>query len=204
MIEKVHMEKREFRQMTEEEIRRWYDSEFSEAFAENERKPLADILNLIGDGRYELWGFFEGQRLLGYAGLWKRRGIPLVLLDYLGVTAALRNGGIGAHLLSLLKGQGHPIVTEAELPVAGDDEAENILRLRRIGFYRRNGFAPAYEMATCGMRWQALLAGAEELELQDVMTWHRDLYGPERTDVRVPLEPGETPEMPYWMQHRER
>jgi len=190
------------RPMTEPEIRAWYASDFAEAFAENERKPLADILDLVSRGRYRLLGLFDGARMAGYAALWRREDIPLVLLDYLGVSAALRNGGLGAEILRRLRAGGFPIVTEAELPVPGDTEAENALRERRIGFYRRNGFTPAYEMATCGMRWQALLAGAEDLALPDVMAWHRALYGPERTDVRVPLPSGETPEMPYWMTGR--
>ena len=189
----------EFRQMTPREVEYWYAAEFSPAFAENERKPLPDILALAAQGRYELWGLFDGTDMLGYATLWKRRGIPLVLLDYLGVSARLRNGGLGAGILSRLRAQGFPIVTESELPVAGDSDAENDIRLRRIGFYRRNGFLPAYEMATCGMRWQALLANTDGLEPSDIMAWHKALYGPERTDVKVPLGPDEVPEMPYWM-----
>ncbi len=188
-----------FRQMTPPEIEIWYHALFSEAFAENERKPLRDILALVGEERYELWGLFDGEQMLGYATLWKREGIPLVLLDYLGVSAARRNGGLGAGILTRLKERGCPIVTESELPVAGDADGENEIRRRRIGFYRRNGFAPAYEMATCGMRWQALLANTEGLELADIMAWHKALYGPERTDVKVPLGPDEVPEMPYWM-----
>ena len=43
-----------FRPMNDEEIRSWYTTDFSEAFAENERKPLEDIFSLIKDGRYEL------------------------------------------------------------------------------------------------------------------------------------------------------
>ena len=189
----------EFRQMTPKEIEYWHAVEFSQAFAENERKPLADILDLAAQGRYQLWGLFDGERMLGYATLWRRDGIPLVLLDYLGVSAALRNGGLGAGILARLREQGFPIVTESELPVPGDSDAENHIRLRRIGFYRRNGFTPAYEMATCGMRWQALLANTDGLEMTDIMAWHRALYGPERTDVRVPLGPDEVPELPYWM-----
>lgn len=189
----------EFRQMTRQEIEYWYQVEFSEAFAENERKPLPDILDLAAQGRYQLWGLFDGGRMLGYATLWRRAGIPLVLLDYLGVSAKLRNGGLGADILARLKEQGFPIVTESELPVAGDGDAENRIRLRRIGFYRRNGFTPAYEMATCGMRWQALLANTDGLDMADIMAWHKALYGPERTDVKVPLGPDEVPEMPYWM-----
>ncbi|MBE6989185.1 MAG: GNAT family N-acetyltransferase [Ruminococcaceae bacterium] len=188
-----------FRPMTAPEIASWYRLELSEAFAENERKPLPDILALVAAGRYEPWGLFAGGRMVGYAALWRCKGIPLVLLDYLGVSAALRSGGLGSMILARLREGGFPIVTESELPVPGDSDSENALRLRRIGFYRRNGFAPAYEMATCGMRWQALLAGADGLDPADVMAWHRALYGPERTDVRIPLGPDETPEPPYWM-----
>ena len=196
------MEELILRPMTEPEIAAWYDSDFAEAFAENERKPLADILDLVSQDRYRLLGLFDGTRMAGYAALWRRDGIPLVLLDYLGVNASLRNRGLGAEILRRLTAGSSPIVTESELPVPGDTEAANALRERRIGFYRRNGFTPAYVMATCGMRWQALLAGAGNLDLPDVMAWHRALYGPERTDVRIPLPPGETPEMPYWMAGR--
>ena len=196
------MDEAVFREMTVPEIEDWYATDFAEAFAENERKPLPDILSLIEEGRYRLLGLFDGHGMTGYAALWIRRDIPLVLLDYLGVRSDLRNRGLGAALLDRLKKGGYPLVTESELPVAGDSEEANALRQRRIGFYRRNGFVPAYEMATCGMRWQALLVNAEDLALSDVMVWHRALYGPERTDVRIPLGPDETPEMPYWMTGR--
>ena len=191
-----------FRDMTRSEIAAWYHTEFAEAFAENERKPLADILSLMREGRYELRGLFDGARLLGYAALWKRSGVPLVLLDYLGVTAERRNEGLGTQLLALLRETGLPLVTESELPVPGGDEAENALRVRRLAFYRRSGFSPAYEMATCGMRWQALVINTEGLALEDVMRWHRELYGPERTDVRIPLERDEIPALPYWMKQQ--
>jgi len=202
----------EFRRMSRGEIESWYTGDFAKAFAENERKPLNDIFALIDAGRYELWGLFEpdAEAVGGaestptaYAALWKRAGIPLVLLDYLGVTESRRNGGIGANMLEILKAQGFPIVTESELPVHGDSAEENAIRERRMEFYRRNGFVPAYEMATCGMRWQAYLAGAEEYSLSDIMRWHKDLYGPERTDVVVPLGKDETPQMPYWMKGKE-
>lgn len=188
-----------FRKMTADEIEKWYVTDFSEAFAENERKPLADIFILVEQGRYEIWGLFEKNRLLGYATLWKCEGIPLILLDYLGVRTVLRNNGLGAKILKVLKEKGAAIVTESEMPVKGDRVEENQIRIRRIGFYRRNGFIPAYEMATCGMRWQALLANCEGMDSMEIMQWHRALYGEERTDVRIPLGPDETPELPYWM-----
>lgn len=188
-----------FRLLERAEVADWYRTELCEAFVPQERKPLADILSLIDSGRYELWGLFLDGTLSGYAALWKAPGVPLVLLDYLGVTAARRNLGLGSRILQLLGKQSRPLVTEAELPVPGDDARENDVRRRRIAFYVRNGFSPAYRMATCGMAWQALLLHADA-PLADVMRSHKALYGPERTDVLVPLPDGQTPPLPYWMQ----
>lgn len=75
---------------------------------------------------------------------------------------------------------------------------ENALRLRRIQFYIRNGFTPAYIMSTCGMVWQALLCGTVE-PLENIMAQHKTLYGDVRTDVVIPLPEGQTPQPPYWM-----
>lgn len=187
----------EFRLLTENEIRNWYETELTCTFIPQECKPLDDILRLIETGRYEVWGLFEGA-LVGYACLWKNPALPLVLLDYLGVTAARRNVGLGGEILRRLQAQGRPLVTESELPVAGDSAAENDIRSRRIAFYVRHGFTAAYPMATCGMAWQAMVH-APGMALEEIMRQHRALYGPMRTDVAVPLGEGETPEMPYWM-----
>ena len=184
-----------FRPMTAAETEYWYHNELAEACPPQERKPLPVILNMMDEGRYAVWGLWDGSVLLGYAALWSRPGVPLVLLDYLGVTAARRNGGLGGHLLRLLKEQGVPLVMESELPRG--DEGDPI-RLRRIAFYVRNGFTPLYVMATCGMAWQALVSHPE-VGTEATMAHHRALYGPERRDVRIPLPPGEQPEMPDWV-----
>ena len=190
----------EFRQMTRQESEYWYQNELCMAFLPQECKPFADICALQEAGRYELWGLFESGNMLGYATLWKAPDIPLVLLDYLGVTASQRNRGLGAEILKRLKEQGRPLALESETEIEGDREENNQLRLRRIAFYCRNGFTPVYPMATCGMAWQAMLYDPTNAAIEDVMRWHRDLYGPERHDVKVPLPDGEVPKMPYWMQ----
>ena len=107
----------------------------------------------------------------------------------------------GQQLDTLLKGK-----TFKDLSAGGQiggnpssSESENDIRRRRIGFYIRNGFSPVYEMATCGMRWQALVYDEHGHTLGDIMRWHKALYGPARTDVVVPLGPDEQPEMPYWI-----
>lgn len=194
---------RTVRPMTVPEIERWYAVELSEAFAPTERKPLSDIFALRDQGRYELLGLFDGEdTLLGYATIWQQPGGEgLVLLDYLGVSARLRNGGLGAALCGeLARRYGRQgLILESEAVVAGDDPAENDIRRRRIAFYERNGFTRVYQMATCGMRWEAMLLGEVPGDLTGVMAAHRALYGPARTDVKVPLGPDEAPERPYWM-----
>lgn len=191
-----------FRPMTDSEIENWYKTELTEAFAPQECKPLPDIFRLRAQGRYELWGLFDAAALLGYATIWKAPDVPLVLLDYLGVTTPRRGSGLGGEILRRLQAQGRPMVVESETPIPGAAAADNGIRVRRIAFYRRSGFAPRYEMATCGLRWQALVflpAGASFTQTE-IMTAHGALYGPERTDVQVPLAPEELPpDAPYWM-----
>ena len=80
-----------FRLMTEPEIGTWYASDFAEAFAENERKPLPDILALAAEGRYQLWGLFDDRGMVGYAALWLRQGVPLVLMTHETSSQAMRN-----------------------------------------------------------------------------------------------------------------
>lgn len=197
------------REMTREELPAWYDQELSEAFPPNERKPLEDFFALIDAGRYQLLGLYEDGTLLGYAGMWSDPAYPAyVLLDQLGVTAARRNGGLGGKILALL-GERYRgiarIITEAERPVPGGDPAENALRLRRLGFYQRAGFVNTYEMGSCGVRFQTLILGDPPEDLSGLMEAHRAIYGPARTDVKVPLGPDEEPELPYWMrEHGQR
>lgn len=189
-----------------QDLEGWYDTLVTEAFPENERKPLADIEALVSSGTYEVLGLYDGPSLLGFASLWSHPDHPgYILLDYLAVEGARRSGGLGAHILGLLRERyaGRALViTEAEAPVPGDDWAENDLRLRRIGFYRRCGFWEAYDTAACGARFRALVLGAPPRDLSMLMTAHRAIYGPGRADVKIPLGPEERPELPYWMKQR--
>lgn len=197
----------ELRPVTGKALEDWYVRELSEAFPPNERKPLPDIEALIAAGRYEVWGLFEGDSLLGYATLWMEpTDKSCILLDYLGVTAERRSGGLGGQIVKMLARQLEGkslLLIEAECPVEGDDPAENAIRQRRLAFYERCGFVPAYDMATCGMRFTTFLPYLPR-DLTPVMALHRAIYGPERTDVKVPLGPGEMPPgPPAWMEKGE-
>lgn len=191
----------EFRAMNEPETRAWYDREFIRTFPPNEQKPLDFILELMAAGRYTLMGLYNGTSLLGYAGLQTHPDHPgYILLDYLGVTAARRNGGLGGHILSLLEEQYRDracVVAEAESPVPGEDTAENALRTRRIGFYERCGCRRVYEMGACGIRCQVLALG-DPGSLDALMEAHRAIYGPGRPDITIPLGPDEVPAPAHW------
>lgn len=193
----------ELRPVTGKALEDWYDRELSEAFPPNERKPLPDIRALMDAGRYEVWGLFDGDTMLGYATLWMEpTDKSCILLDYLGIAAARRNGGLGQEIVRMLTGEMEGkslLLIEAERPVEGGDPEENDLRRRRLAFYERCGFVPAYDMATCGMRFATFLPYLPQ-DLTSVMALHRAIYGPERTDVKVPLGLDETPPgPPAWM-----
>ena len=194
----------ELRPVTGAALEAWYREELTEAFPPNERKPLADIRTLMDQGRYEVWGLFEEESLLGYATLWMEPAHrSCILLDYLGVSAPRRNGGLGRELLRRLTeklARESLLLIEAECPVEGGDPGENTVRQRRLRFYKRCGFVPAYDMATCGMRFTTFLPYPPK-DLAPVMAAHRAIYGPVRTDVKVPLGPEEAPPVPpYWME----
>ncbi len=188
-----------FREFNDDEILPWYKNELLTSFALQECKPLEDIISSMKAGCYELWGLFDNDIMLGYAALWTDPSFPLVLIDYLGVSAKYRNGGLGSEILRLLKAQGRPIVLESEEEIPDDDAEENALRKRRIGFYIRNGFKPVYRMAACGFAFQALIPDEVNIPIPEIMRCHRLLYGAERTDVAVPLPIGQKPAVPDWV-----
>lgn len=190
-----------FRVMHEQEIRDWYEREFIHTFPPNEQKPLPFIMGLIADGQYTLMGLYDGSALLGYASLQTAPDYPgYVLLDYLGVTTARRNSGLGGQILSLLESRYREtacIIVEAESPVPGGEQRENALRVRRIGFYERCGLRRVYEMGACGIRCQVLTLGNSGAP-EALIAAHRAIYGAGRPDITIPLGPDETPAPAHW------
>lgn len=180
----------------------WYRSELCEAFPPNERKPLATMLELAAAGRYELLGLFEGADLLGYATQWTAPEAPgYVMLDYLGVTAPRRNGGLGGSILAALterEAGKRTVIVEADGPDGGPEE-ERPLRLRRLAFYRRNGCTPVYPTFACGNRCQAFVLGPVPEDREALKAAHRAIYGAGRPDVVIDPPAGAEPQPPFWM-----
>ena len=87
------------RDLTLQELHHLHRHELREAFPPEELKPFAAMKKLYRAGVYHPVGAWEGETLVGYALLWEAPQRKYVLIDYLGVTAARRNGGLGAELL---------------------------------------------------------------------------------------------------------
>lgn len=192
------------------EIKKWYDECLCKDFPINEIKPLDNIINLCSNERYDIYVYEEDNEVMGYATIWKRKGFTTYLLDYLGVPERLRNKGIGRIILNdmrerLCKEENRDdicMILESETPEEGDDSTENVLRKRRIGFYKRNHFIEIYEMGTCGVRFTAFSYKFPPEDLERTMKEHRMIYGEEREDIVIPLPKGVKPPMPFWMENK--
>lgn len=177
----------------------WYEKFLKEDFVSDEIKPIENILTLIKNGRYEVYGVFQDDEMIAYASFWKKENINLILLDYLGVSKKYRNQGIGSKILVLIKEMlgNIPYVVEAEIPT-GSSLEEDKIRKRRIEFYERNGCKKVYLMATCGMKWQTLVNSKNEIDQKELAKLHKELYEEKRTDVKIPVSIDENIEKAFW------
>lgn len=129
------------RALTLGELEALHRTRMGQDFPPEELKPFAAMQTLYEAGAYHPMGAWEGEDMVGYALLWESPGTGYLLLDYLGVEASRRNAGLGGEILRLLQGAFRDrkgILVESEAPEGDDRDA---LRQRRMGFYRRNGFA---------------------------------------------------------------
>lgn len=177
----------------------WYEKFLKEDFVSDEIKPIKNILMLIKNDRYEVYGVFQDNEMIAYASFWKKENINLALLDYLGVLKKYRNQGIGSKILVLIKEMlgNMPYVVEAEIPT-GSSLEEDKIRKRRIQFYERNGCKKVYLMATCGMKWQTLVNSKNEIDQKELAKLHKELYEEKRTDVKIPISIDENIEKAFW------
>ena len=105
----------------------------NEAFPCTERRADGEQLKLLNNPRYVLDLVTEQGRLVALMAWWRLDGVRFI--EHFAVDRAARNGGVGGKMLDGFLGEDVcPAVLEVELP-------EGETARRRIGFYRRHGFA---------------------------------------------------------------
>ena len=166
------------RELDLEELKWLHENELSEAFPPEELKPFAAMKKHCASGLYHPVGAYEGDALVGYALLWESPGGQYVLIDYLGVTASRRNGGLGGEILALLRekfAHWDGIIVESEAPDGG---AHDPLRERRMDFYRRCGFTFLdYDCVLFGVHYAVCLCSPSGKGTRDkALEAHKALY----------------------------
>ena len=147
---------------------------YREAFPASERKPVFMILKTRREGRADIWCAMENGRFAGLA--LTVTSDTVILLDYLAVCKRCRNCGIGAGILRRLQKQypGKGLFIEIESTYR--DCPDHALRLRRKGFYLRNGFAPMNVMVNLFGEEMELLGIGCKLTYEEYHTFYRDRY----------------------------
>ncbi len=134
------------RRLTLPEMADIYRRYMTEAFPQEELKPMKRIEEMYEAGIYQGYGLFdkEEQTLLAYGYFVENPKTGDRLLDYLAVPEKLRGKGYGSRFLSRLPQmtQGaHVLLFEIEHPEKCGNPAERALRENRQHFYLKNGIA---------------------------------------------------------------
>ncbi|MCQ2071047.1 MAG: hypothetical protein MJZ68_07940 [archaeon] len=108
---------------------------YEETFPEEEKIPLENLYRTVGKGgRFMV--FSDSGRKVGFCFLYEGR--EAVFLVYLATFPSMRNKAYGAEILDIVRNEegGRTVFLVLE-PVKGD--AGDAMRVRRKGFYLRNG-----------------------------------------------------------------
>ena len=125
--------------LTAEQLRLVYDRDLSVSFPRDELKPFRAMERMLDRGSYRAWGLMDGEDIAGLATVWNYAP-GWALFDYLCVAPHRRSDGLGSRLVQelALAERDNVLFGESELPEFAPDPD---MARRRIGFYRRHGFA---------------------------------------------------------------
>ena len=86
---------------SETQLQEVYERDLVSSFPKAELKPLKEMLAEMRRGEYHPWCLFDGGEIVGEAFVWTH--VPgFALFDYLCVTPARRNDGLGSLLIEKL------------------------------------------------------------------------------------------------------
>jgi GNAT superfamily N-acetyltransferase len=136
-----------FTKLNTKQITDIYNTYMVNDFPPDELKPLTHILKMVEKGLCTGYALYSEGRVLSYFTLCQKG--EYILVDYLAVNPEMRGQGIGTKTLESLKelAGNNYILIECEDVSATQNREEQIIRSRRIAFYRRAGFALTKEKA---------------------------------------------------------
>lgn len=152
-----------------------YKRDLKPSFPPAELKPLRLMLESLRRGEYRPWCLFDGEEAVGEAFVWEH--IPgFALFDYLCVTPARRNDGLGSTLVQKLveAERGKVLFGEAEIP---DYAPDPDMAERRLAFYRRNGAKRAgYDACEFGVPYHTLYWAEHTVDDDTLCAAHAATY----------------------------
>ncbi len=123
------------------ELKNIYHDYMRADFPAAELRPYTSMAKMSRDNRYRSYGYFENDKLLGYACFILQEPGAYALMDYFAVLPHLRCQGVGSRFLQDLRSfvtVRNGIFIEAESPSSAKSAEECEIRSRRIRFYQRN------------------------------------------------------------------
>ena len=116
----------------EQELYTYMEQLLQHSFPHEEYRDLPQLRTITdGDSRFHNHVILNGKTPIGLVTCWDFSLFRYI--EHFAIDPAHRNGGIGRQILAELCPQWQPIVLEVECP-------DNEMAVRRIDFYRRQGF----------------------------------------------------------------
>lgn len=129
------------RKISADDFKKLYKEQMMKDFPPDELRPLWAFQPLFEKGIYNCYVFFAGSKRIAYGAIVHSEVHQCALLDYFAVDETYRGQGIGTvflkALLSELDCKG--VLIEVETIKKNLTEHENLIRRKRIRFYKRLG-----------------------------------------------------------------
>lgn len=126
-----------------DEFKREIYPHYLELFPEDERKPLTIIKTLYEKGLNKIVKIVDNETTVGFLIYNTVKNNKYILLDYFAIFREYQNKQYGSKAIKLFKDfftDYNGIYGEVEKQGCGSDEKENIIREKRIKFWKKLGF----------------------------------------------------------------
>ena len=104
---------------------------YQEAFPEDERRSLPQLINCFNNTKYKLTGFWHFNNFVGFIEYWHFDSF--IFVEHMAVSEKLRGKSIGKNMMQTITNKNIPVYLEIEL-------VTNETSKRRYNFYLKIGF----------------------------------------------------------------